>query len=307
MHDLNDTVNLEFPRSLAEHFFAPQQPQFQVRLGAATHVGNVRLRNEDHHVVIHRSRSAEILFTNLPQGKLALPVDDAYCLLVADGVGGAAFGDFASQLALNTILEIAGRATSWLMKFTNIDAVDFRQRVNAYLEEIQNRFRQCILDNPRRQGMGTTLTAAYLILPHALLVHIGDSRAYLFRDGELLQLTRDQTLAQDMVDKGIPPERVRKFAHLLTNYLGGDVEHVEADVHHLELRAGDRLLLCTDGLSNMVDEPAIVKVLEELEPQAACDQLVQLALEHGGRDNITVALCDLQDSIHSSTGPSTTS
>ena len=107
------------------------------------------------------------------------------------------------------------------------------------------------------------------------------------------QITRDQTLAQEMIDEGTPPEDVRRFRNLLTNSLGGDGEHFPAEVIHLVLKDGDRLLLCTDGLSDMADDAAIATVLTTTELQSACDGLVQLALEHGGRDNITAVLCDL--------------
>ena len=107
------------------------------------------------------------------------------------------------------------------------------------------------------------------------------------------QITRDQTLAQDMVEMGAAPEDVKRFGNLLTNSLGGEKDHVRAEVVHAELQAGDRLLLCTDGLNKMVDDQAIAEILETGELQRACDQLVQSALERGGKDNITVVLGEL--------------
>jgi protein phosphatase len=226
---------------------------------------------------------------------VAFPVDEAYFLVVADGIGGAAFGDVASKLALKTILELSSRATSWVMKFTDLDAQDLRQRIDAYIEQIQERFRECNHVDPRLRGMGTTLTCACVLPAHAVFVQIGDSRAYLHRGGELSQLTRDQTLAQDLVDKGAVPTDVKKFGHMLTNSLGGDNGPVEAEVIHLDLLAGDRIMLCSDGLSDMVDDTEIADILKMDELQPACDRLVQSALDHGGKDNITVVLCDLKN------------
>jgi protein phosphatase len=288
-----DTIDWVVPKKFADHFFAPDGPKFEVGLAAATHPGKVRPRNEDHYAVFRRTRGCEILSTNLKLDTLTFVDDHAYCMVVADGMGGAAFGDFASQLALSTMLELARRATSWVMKFTDLDAQEVRDRVSAYVDQIQKTLRDCSRADPRLRGMGTTLTCAYLLPPHVVFLHVGDSRAYLHRGGQLKQITRDQTLAQDMVDMGAAPEDVKRFGNLLTNSFGGEKDHVRAEVIHAELQAKDRLLLCTDGLNKMVDDQAIAEILETGEVQRACDQLVQAALERGGKDNITVVLCDL--------------
>jgi protein phosphatase len=253
----------------------------------------VRSRNEDHHAVIRRTRSCEIVHTNLPADSCSFPQDEAYCLMVADGIGGAAFGDVASQLALQTVFELAGRATSWIMKFSDLHAQDIRERVDAYTEQIEAKFREYGVEDPDSRGMGTTLTAAMLLPPHAVFVHIGDSRAYLYRGDRLHQVTRDQTMAQAMLDAGTAPEDARRFGNLLMNSLGSDTKHSPAEVIHVELEAADRLLLCTDGLSDMVDDATIAAALSVGEPQPTCDRLVKLALDRGGLDNVTVVLCDL--------------
>lgn len=294
-----DTIEYVIGKSFSEHFFAPDQPRFEVRLGAATHTGHVRTRNEDHHAIVRRKRTCEMLFTNLPHDRWDFAEDESYGILVADGIGGAAFGDVASTLALQTVLELFSRATSWIMKFTDLDGQEVHQRVDAYVEQIRETFRMYGQVDPDLRQMGTTLTAAILLPPHVLFVNIGDSRAYGYRGGQLEQFTRDQTLAQDMIDAGADPEEVRRFRHLLTNSLGGHEQHIGAEVIHGQLEHGDRLLLCTDGLSDMVDDADIATVLANAEPQAACDQLVQLALDNGGKDNVTVAVCELLVSANS--------
>jgi PPM family protein phosphatase len=123
---------------------------------------------------------------------------------------------------------------------------------------------------------------------NALVVQIGDSRAYLFRKHVLSQLTRDQTLAQELIDRGAPAESTKGLRHVLTNSLGGKKGVVVPHVEHLRLREGDRILLCSDGLTERMPNQDIAERLKQnAAAQAACDALVQLALERGGRDNIT--------------------
>src|SRR5262245_10844964 len=140
--------------------------------------------------------------------------------------------------------------------------------------------------------MGTTLTAAFSMGVDLFIIHLGDSRAYLYRNGELQRLTKDHTLAQAMADAGyIAPEEVRRHArrNTLTNYLGGGHGKVKADLRWLRLRDGDRLLLCTDGLSEMVDDRLIARILHERDqPRDAAQVLLDEALERGGRDDVTV-------------------
>ena len=125
--------------------------------------------------------------------------------------------------------------------------------------------------------------------------HIGDSRAYHFRHNRLRQLTRDDTVAQELIEAGVPADDVARFSHVLTHSLGGDACAWTEDLS-LSLQAGDRLLLCTDGLSSYVPEADMSEVLRSHpEPQAACDALIQCALDQGGKDNVTVIVCDVLD------------
>ena len=179
------------------------------------------------------------------------------------------------------------------MRLSEFQHEEVRRRVHAYLEEMHTAFRDYCRMNPRLTGMGTTWTSAHLFPPHAILVHIGDSRAYLYRHGRLKQITRDQTLAQDLLDAGAPPENVRGYRHVLTNNLSAEAKEVSSDIIHLLLESGDRLLLCTDGLTDMLDDQQIAEILQTPDPQATCDQLTARALDCGGKDNITVIVGDL--------------
>lgn len=289
-----DTAKFTDEKSFAERFFAPDGPRLELAIGAATHVGKVRHRNEDHHAVIRNTRSREVLHTNLPKDGLVFPDDRAYGIVVADGIGGAASGDFASQLALRTMFELAGRATSWVMKITDLESQEIRERVEAYVSEIQKTLQVYSEADPELAGMGTTWTSAHVLGRHAIVAHIGDSRAYLYRDNQLRLITHDHTLGQEMADIGMSEDDAGRFRNILTNSLSGKDRLAQAEVYHLELQNGDRLMLCTDGLSDMVTSAQIAEVLKQQpDPQAASDLLIERALDAGGKDNVTVVVCDV--------------
>jgi protein phosphatase len=286
---LEETADLS--NQFASTFFARYHPDWPVRIAGATHQGLVRERNEDRYIAVRRVRSRDLLATNLDPASLHLRSDYAYVMVVCDGVGGAAHGDFASRLALETAVELGTNATSWVMKFGSMDAQQVRERTDAYIGVIQETLQAYAESSPGLRGMGTTWTSAYVVPPHAIVVHVGDSRAYKLHGSDLLQVTHDQTLAQQLIDAGSPPESVSKLRSVLTNCLGGKNETVSAEIYKLTLTHGDQLLLCTDGLSDLVDDQQIASVLaKHPDPQAACDELIQLALDHGGKDNVTVVL-----------------
>ena len=286
-----DTVEFVAVPGFSEKFFDRSRQSLQFEFGAATHQGKVRPNNEDHYAVARRRRTSELILTNLPPEDLVLADDCAYALIVADGMGGEQFGEFASRLALQTMFELGQQATSWVFKLTDIDSQQIRERVEAYVEQIQATMREHIEAEPRLRGMGTTWTSAHLLPPYALVVHIGDSRAYLLHAGKLRQFTRDETVAQALIDSGANPENVQRFCHMLLNNFGGQCGSVAAQIHQLSLSPGDQLLLCTDGLTDMVGDDEIARILQEsASPQAACDRLIETALDQGGKDNVTVVM-----------------
>jgi protein phosphatase len=302
---MSDTRKLEETAELlnkfANTFFAPFHADWPMRIAGATHQGLVREKNEDRYIALRRVRSRDVLATNLEPQSLNLRSDQAYVMVVADGVGGAAHGEFASQLALETAVELGTNATSWVMKFGSMDAQQVRARTDAYIGVIQETLLAYAESTPELRGMGTTWTSAYIVPPHAVVIHIGDSRAYQYSRGNLRQVTRDQTLAQQLIDAGSPPESVSKLRSVLTNCLGGKADDVTAEIYKLTLEHGDRLLLCTDGLSDLVEDAKIAQVMaDHADPQTVCDQLIQLALDNGGKDNVTVVLCSVGSEDESS-------
>lgn len=291
MSTAQDDTQLVAPSALfGGTFFAEPPEPVQIQLGAATHAGLVRGNNEDHYAVVRRTRSQELLLSNLPAGPGRSFHEHAYMMIVADGMGGAAFGELASQMVIEAGWELAGRATSWVMRLTDVDAQQVQERVNAYAQRIEE-FIQEHSTVPGRGGMGSTWTGAYVMGRDVVIAHVGDSRVYRFRDGLLKQITQDHTLAEELIRTGLAPESAKNFGHVLTNCFGGGTDEVIPELHHLRLEDGDRLLLCTDGLTGMAADEEITEVLADAEsPQRACDALVDLALKHGGKDNVTVVV-----------------
>jgi PPM family protein phosphatase len=284
----SDTVEIPaLANPLAKHF-GPSPPPVSVIFGAVSHPGRVRTNNEDHFMVVERRRTRKLLLSNLPEG-LLLPTDDVgYVMGVADGMGGAAFGELASMLALRSAWEQAPTTIKWTWIVNDREVEELKERVEIIFRRMDQALLARARAEPACKGMGTTLTGAYSIGPEAFIAHVGDSRAYLYHAGQLTQLTRDHTLAQDYIDRGFPV-LARSWHHKLTNCLGGDDREIHVDFHHFHLDDGDQLLLCTDGLTDLVRDEEIAAFLRPgADPQAAAQALVNLALDRGGKDNVTV-------------------
>ena len=287
----DDTLEFVMAAERGERFMADPAIPVHVQFGAVSDRGKTRSINQDHFAVVERRRSRQVLQSNLPKEYLNLPDDAAYVMIVADGMGGAACGDLASSLAIRTVWELTTRVTKWVMRMNDEEPPEVRERIDALVQSINRVLRDRAKTDPQLAGMGTTLTAAYTMGPDAVIAHIGDSRAYHFRDGILTQLTHDHTLAQEMVDAGAALEDTIGYRHVLTNCLGGGNDHVSADVTFLTLHDRDGLLLCSDGLNLHVSDEEICDILAENDiPQTACEALVQRALDRGGKDNVTAVL-----------------
>jgi protein phosphatase len=285
-----DTSEYPVVENFLGRHFGPSPPPVRVTLGAQSHQGLVRDNNEDHYAVVQCRRSRSVLLTNMPRGLLPPADDVSYVLTVADGMGGAAVGELASMLALRSAWDQGPSAIKWTWIINDREVEELRQK----FEIMFRRMDQVLLDvgkaGPGYAGMGTTLTGAYTVGPHAFIGHVGDSRAYLYRAARLTQLTRDQTLAQDCLDAGLPVPS-RSWYHRLTNCLGGPGKDLDVEFHHVSLENDDQLLLCTDGLTDMVPDEQIAVVLgKRTTPAEKVHTLVDMALERGGKDNITVVL-----------------
>lgn len=281
---------------LAAKYFGPETEPVQVSFGAASHPGRVRATNEDHYAVTRRYRAREVLLTNLPTETHPPLCDNSYVLAVADGVGGAAFGEVASMLALQAGYDLTTTAFKWPFNVSEPESLNIADAIRTHVRLIHRRLRAAAggEDSPLA-GMGTTLTGVLTVGFDAFVAHVGDSRAYLFRDDRLHRLTRDHTLAEQLVANGIAKsvddDSVADFRSVLINCLGGDHDDVNVDVCHVPLRDGDQLLLCTDGLTDMVPEEDIARILSgPRTAQSTCQSLIDAALRYGGKDNVTVVL-----------------
>jgi protein phosphatase len=213
-----------------------------------------------------------------------------YVALVADGVGGAAAGEIASATAAYVVSATA------LARFGEPPATVIRDAVAA----ARTCLRQGVAADPARDGMATTLTVAVSDGRRVLLGHVGDSRAYRYRAGRLEQVTRDHTYVQTLVDAGLV-RREDLVAHPWRNVVlrslqaAPDADLTDVDLVELDTAPGDRLLLCSDGLTDLVGEDRIAEVLRLRDPHSAAAVLTQAALEEGGRDNITCVVLDVVD------------
>ena len=281
---------------LAAKYFGAETVPVRAEFGALSHPGLVRSNNEDHYSVMRRYRSRDVLLTNLPGKAYSIRKDETYALAVADGVGGAAFGELASMLALRTGCELTGKAFNWNFQLSETEIADLEEKLNVYMQLIHRRIKEEAGANADYKGMGSTLTGALTVGLDAFIMHVGDSRAYLYRQGTLHRLTKDQTLAELMASIGLiatADEAAQRFRNTLVSCLGGNFDKVEVETTHVTMQDKDQLLLCTDGLTDMVSEADIASILAHSSAaQMQCQELIDAALAGGGRDNVTVVLAN---------------
>ncbi|MET8567943.1 Stp1/IreP family PP2C-type Ser/Thr phosphatase [Streptomyces sp. NPDC004783] len=209
-------------------------------------------------------------------------------LAIADGMGGQAAGEVASSEVISTIVALDD----------DVPGSDILTSLGTAVQRANDQLRQMVEEDPALEGMGTTLTALLWTGQRLGLVHVGDSRAYLLRDGVLTQITQDHTWVQRLVDEGRITEEeagTHPQRSLLMRALGSG-DHVEPDLSIREVRAGDRYLICSDGLSGVVSHQTLEDTLASYQgPQETVQELIQLALRGGGPDNITVIVADVLD------------
>jgi serine/threonine protein phosphatase PrpC len=262
-----------------------------MRSYGVTDQGKVRTSNEDHFLIAEMARILWVRQSSLPQPDTQHGRNHAHVLLVADGMGGHLAGEVASAL---TVESIEAFVLHILKRFSNLQPTDEQ----AVLKELQDALRQAdarLLEeaahHPEWARMGTTLTMAFVSGRALFVIHAGDSRCYLFRAGQLVQLTLDHNIAAELARRGIiKPEEVRshQWRHIVTNVVGGNDAGVQVDVRKSGLESGDALLLCSDGLTDMLTDERIASILaEQSEPESACHRLIDEGNAAGGRDNIT--------------------
>jgi protein phosphatase len=270
----------------------PLERALTVESFGATDLGRKRATNEDQFVAAALMKALWVQQSSVPQSTVRYADDRAHVFIVADGMGGAAGGEKASALAVGAVEEFMLNALRWVLSLGGAEEPTVLRDFKTALRGAD----ACVcaaagLDAGLR-GMGTTLTMAYSVGANLFVAHVGDSRAYLLRAGALQRLTRDDTLVQQMIDKGLlTPEGAaeHELRHVITNVVGGPAPGVRVEVHQMRLEPGDTLLLCTDGLTGMLSDERIATVLAASHGSAeACEKLITLANEQGGEDNVTV-------------------
>ncbi len=267
-------------------FGRPSKP-IKVQVFAKTDLGKTRDHNEDRFLVADLTRRAASLLPQIREHEVG---ERGSLFAVADGMGGAAAGEVASEMATQTIYEQMIHAWGAEPEAT---PQRFAYRLKEAVEVANGRIHAYAKAHPEVRGMGTTTTAVGILGDHFFLTQVGDSRAYLLRGGQAVQLTKDQSLMQRLVEAGeLTEEEAAKSErrNIILQALGPDVR-VKVDLTYQEVRRGDVLVLCSDGLSGQVKKEEIAEIVaRERDLQAAADRLITLANERGGPDNITVIL-----------------
>ncbi len=259
-----------------------------------THLGKVRKVNQDHFLICSLRKHMQIHYTSLPNvGELPLESERLATLaMVADGVGSGLKGEEASRVAVEVVAQYVAHS---MRCYYTADASDEQ----AFFDALQEAAMQChasVLEraeqDPSRRGMATTLTLWIGVWPRSYLLQVGDSRCYVFREGELTQISRDQTMAQELVDRGVLTRSgafSTKWANVLSSAIGGpQTAPVITQMNQTWHSVG---LLCSDGLTKHVSDEQIGERLRTMKSaKQVCKDLLQDALDGGGSDNITIVV-----------------
>lgn len=266
----------------------------QIDCCGRTDIGRHRDSNQDHYLIADLRRSMTLCDTSIPDAAHQRLVGDepGKLMVVADGMGGPAGGERASSIAVTAVSGYVLNMMHWFLKLSEEREDDLREELEASLSACEAYVREASRRYPEYPNMGTTVTLAYVVWPNMYVVHAGDSRCYVWRDGCMSQITRDHSVAQLMVDAGsMRPEEANesRLRHILCNAVGAGGADVEAKVHKVVLEEDDVVLLCTDGLHGPLGDEQIAEHLGRTQWSAEqiTEALVAAANEAGGPDNIT--------------------
>lgn len=246
---------------------------------ALTDVGKKRQKNEDNYLINEKLR----------------------LYIIADGMGGHSGGEYASKLAVTTIEEVISGINSdpeaTVISGVNTDEADFGDRLRYAIEMASSKIYDKALFDSTLKGMGTTTVAAIFHAGQVYVANVGDSRAYLFHANHMQQITTDHSLVSEQLQAGFISRgeaKGHKLKNIITRSVGYQ-EEVEIDIKKFDLHMGDKILLCTDGLSNMLDDDEICKIVVDNPIKIACKKLIERGNEKGGEDNITALLMEVID------------
>lgn len=275
--------------------FPPLSSLVDVQFGSCSHPGVRRATNDDHYLIVRTGRYMETVATSIPECAAPERFDEfGYGMVVADGLGGAG-SERASHIAITTLAHLAVQWGRWNVRVDNEQtAWEIMQQAERFYRQVDETVSAAARSHPTLADMATTMTAAYSGGDELFIVHVGHSRAYVYRGGLLTRLTRDQTLAQRLLETGRPAPTelaARDLRHILTDAIGGLAGEADIQIESLRLFDDDIVMLCTNGLTDLVNDDQIAAVLaSDRRPDALCQALVDLALQQGGTDNVTVLL-----------------
>ena len=265
----------------------------EVDVYGLTHPGKVRPNNEDHFLICALQKRMQVYHTSLPD-TTGLGGNERIAMLgmVADGVGGAAAGEEASRMALEGVTRYVSEA---LRCYYQTDPTVDDELVHTLEEaalKVHNELAVATREHTELRGMATTLTLWLGVWPNAYVLQVGDSRCYTLKDGQLTQLSRDQTMAEDLVEQGVftrADAQHTKWAHVLSSAIGGP--QAAPVVRRFQQGWGQVGLMCSDGLTRHVSDERIREILMATKTaREGCEALLQEALDAGGQDNITIII-----------------
>jgi serine/threonine protein phosphatase PrpC len=264
----------------------------EIDVHGLTHTGKVRPDNQDHFLICALRKQMVVHQTSLPHPERlgGGPERLAFLAMVADGVGGGAKGEEASRLALEGVTQYVSGTMRCYYATGSEDDQEFTHALQEAALATSAELRRRGEEDPEYRGMATTLTLFLGVWPKAYLLQVGDSRCYVYRNGELRQLTRDQTMAQELMDIGVlkPADAPgTRFARTLSSSIGGRL--TEPVVSRLDVTWGTVILLCSDGLTAHVSDERLRERLRTMtSARQVCEDLLREALDAGGTDNVTI-------------------
>jgi len=270
----------------------PQKPRHSdIDAWGVTHTGKVRKENQDHFFLGSMSRGVVVDVTSVPEGERLVEDERlATFAMVADGVGSGGGGEEAARTAVQALVEKVAQTFHEAYLTPAAEPEAFTTLLTDAAMECHHRLMKRTETDPEQKRYATTLTLFLGLWPHAYLLQVGDSRCYVFHDGELTQISRDQTMAQDLVDRGVLTQSRAggtRWAHVLSSAIGGP--QAEPVVTRFVRDWGTIVLLCSDGLTKHVSDERIKELASTLtSSRQLCEDLLQEALDDGGSDNITI-------------------
>ena len=264
----------------------------RIKFFAMSRQGKGRSVNDDQFLIADLKKAIQIRFSSLPDNGLTdlVGMPQGKLLLVADGIGQGQSGRLASSLTVTTLIEFILSRFHWLLLQKKNDMTELNAQMKAALMECQKLLERDIQSDSRHEGIATTLTLAYLVWPHVYIIHVGNCRFYLLQNETLTRVTKDHTLSLFPRSSQSAPSPT-----VLTNVIGAQVDtNPDFDLYEKNLNSGDRLLLCTDGLTNSLSDHDIELILKSgTSPEKICQDLLTKVELKGGDDNSTVIVANI--------------